>query len=59
MKTVFNREEAERLLRVLEWVDVATVDTDDAKAQLRNIAMKLKVALKEQPEDQEFEFLVK
>ena len=59
MKTVFNREEAERLLRVLEWVDVATVDTDDAKEQLRNIAMKLKVALKEQPEDQEFEFLVK
>ena len=59
MKTVFNREEAERLLRVLEWVDVATVDTDDAKTQLRNIAMKIKVALKEQPEDEEFEFLVK
>jgi len=59
MKTVFNREEAERLLRVLQWVDVATVDTDDAKAQLRNIAMKLKVALKERPDDQDFEFLVK
>lgn len=58
MKTVFNREEAERLLRVLEWVDVATVDTDDAKTQLRNIAMKLKVALKERPDDQDFEFLV-
>lgn len=58
MKTVFNREEAERLLRVLEWVDVATVDTDDAKTQLRNIAMKLKVALKERPDDQDFEFKV-
>ena len=58
MKTVFNREEAERLLRVLEWVDVATVDTEDAKTQLRNIAMKLKVALKERPEDQDFEFKV-
>ena len=58
MKTVFNREEAERLLRVLEWVDVATVDTDAAKTQLRNIAMKLKVALKERPDDQDFEFKV-
>lgn len=59
MKTVFNREEAERLLRVLEWVDIATVDTDEAKTQLKNIAMKIKVALKEQPDDQDFEFLVK
>ena len=59
MKTIFNREEVERLLRVLEWVDIATVDTDEAKQQLKDIAMKLKVALKERPEDREFEFLVK
>ena len=59
MKTIFNREEVERLLRVLEWVDIATVDTDEAKQQLKDIAMKHKVALKERPEDREFEFLVK
>lgn len=58
MKTIFNREEVERLLRVLQWVDTATMDTEDAKTQLKNIAMKLKVALKEEPDEQDFEFLI-
>tara|TARA_B100000282_G_C31650839_1_gene452931 strand:- start:47 stop:154 length:108 start_codon:yes stop_codon:yes gene_type:complete len=35
------------------------MDTEAAKTQLKNIAMKLRVALKERPEDQDFEFLVK
>ena len=59
MKTVFSRDETERLLRILEWVDTATMDTEAAKTQLKNIAMKLRVVLKERPEDQDFEFLVK
>ncbi len=57
MKMTFTRDEVEKMLRLLEWVNTATMDTDEAKKQVTEIAMKLKVALKN-TEDEDFEFLV-
>lgn len=54
----FSREEADRLLRVLEWVNTATLAGDEEKSVIKDIAMKLKVALKSNPDDDSFEFLV-
>ena len=58
MKTVFSRKEVDRLLRVLSWVDVATLGDEEDKKRLKDIAMKLRVALKSNPDDEDFEFLV-
>lgn len=58
VKTMFTRKEADRLLRLLEWVNVSTLGDDNDKNEIKEIAMKLKVALKEYPEDDNFEFLV-
>ena len=55
----FSREEIDRLLRILQWVDTATLAGDDEKNELKSIAMKLKVALKDNSGDENFEFLVK
>jgi len=57
MKMTFTRDEVNRMLRLLEWINIATMDTDDAKQQVVEIAMKLKVALKN-TEDENFEFLI-
>ena len=58
MKTTFSRKEVDRLLRVLEWIDTATLAGEDDKNELKEIAMKLKVAIKKNPNDKSFEFLV-
>ena len=58
MKTTFSRKEVDRLLRVLEWIDTATLAGEDDKNELKEIAMKLKVAIKNNPGDKKFEFLV-
>lgn len=58
MKTTFSRKEVDRLLRVLEWIDTATLAGEDDKSELKEIAMKLKVAIKNNPGDKNFEFLV-
>ncbi len=58
MKTTFSRKEVDRLLRVLEWIDTATLSGEEDKSELREIAMKLKVAIKKNPNDEKFEFLV-
>lgn len=58
MKTTFSRKEVDRLLRVLKWIDTATLSGEEDKSELKEIAMKLKVALKNNPEDENFEFLV-
>lgn len=57
MKMTFTRDEVSKMLRLLEWINIATMDTDEAKQQVVEIAMKLKVALKN-TEDEDFEFLV-
>ena len=58
MKTTFSRKEVDRLLRVLEWINTATLAGEDDKNELKEIAMKLKVAIKNNPGDKNFEFLV-
>ena len=58
MKTTFTRKEADRLLSLLEWINVATLGDDNDKNEIKEIAMKLKVALKKHPNDDSFEFLV-
>ena len=58
MKTTFSRKEVDRLLRVLEWIDTATLAGEDDKSELKEIAMKLKVAIKNNPGGKNFEFLV-
>ena len=58
MKTTFSRKEVDRLLRVLAWIDTATLSGEEDKSELREIAMKLKVAIKKNPNDEKFEFLV-
>lgn len=58
MKTTFTREEVSKLLRLLEWTDIATISGDQEKNQIKEIAMKLRVALKNNPDDLNFEFLV-
>lgn len=58
MKTVFTRREVNRLLDVLEWVNSATLASEEHREEIRVIAMKLKVALDNSPEDKEFEFCV-
>lgn len=57
MKMTFTRDEVSKMLSLLEWINIATMDTDEAKQQVVEIAMKLKVALKN-TEDEDFEFLV-
>jgi len=47
----FTREEVESLIRVLRWVDTATLSGEEAKRSIKETAMKLQIALKETPEN--------
>jgi hypothetical protein len=46
MKITLTKDEVEKLIRTLDWVNFATQDTEESREQIKTIIAKLAVGLK-------------
>lgn len=55
MKITLTKDEVEKLIRTLDWVNFATQDTEESREQIKTIIAKLAVGLKSSGQVKELE----
>lgn len=55
MKITLTKDEVEKLIRTLDWVNFATQDTEASREQIKTIIAKLAVGLKSSRQVKELE----